>query len=86
MSLLQEILYWILIAGCLLTGGMWMKLRLELQQGGPFTDDELLAARKRSWSEHERRGLPERTRKIFKWSAALMSVGFVAMFALMLMG
>ncbi|MEP7362937.1 MAG: hypothetical protein ABI972_06745 [Acidobacteriota bacterium] len=83
---MQDIFYWILMAGIVVTGGAWMKLRLELQQGGPFTPDELWAARKRSWSEHQRRGLPNQTRRIFKWGAAVAGVGFVGMFVLMLMG
>lgn len=86
MGLLENLFYAVLMIGALLTGGMWMKLRMELQQGGPFTDDELWAARKRSWSEHQRRGLPEQTRKLFKVGAAAMGVGFVGMFVLMLMG
>ncbi len=83
---MQEIFYWILIAGVLTTGGAWMKLRMELQEGGPWTDDERWAARKRSWSEHQRRGLPERTRRIYKMGACLFGVGFVGMFVMMLRG
>ena len=84
--MLQEVFYWILMAGVVLTGGAWMKLRLELQQGGRWTQEELWAARKRSWSEHERRGLPEGTRRIFKVGACLMGAGFVGMFVIMLRG
>lgn len=84
--MLENLFYAVLMGGSALTGIMWMKIRLELQQGGPFTNEELWAARKRSWSEHQRRGLPQRTRSLFKLGAALMGVGFVGMFALMLRG
>ena len=84
--MLENLFYTVLMAGVVLTGAMWMKLRLELQQGGPFTDDELRAARKQSWSEHQRRGLPQQTRTLFKLGAALMGIGFVGMFVLMLTG
>ncbi|HZO52326.1 MAG TPA: hypothetical protein VFB63_06400 [Bryobacteraceae bacterium] len=86
MNLLQEVFYWVLMVGVVLTGGAWAKLRLELQQGGPWTPDELWAARKQSWAEHQRRGLPVRTRQFFKAGACAMGVGFVGMFAAMLMG